>query len=53
MIEFIGTYLQLQSIIETHNLWLPKTRPIPDWTTSIFSSAETNDESRIPSGWAE
>jgi hypothetical protein len=31
--------LQLQSIITAHNQWLPKTRSIPYWTMSVFSSA--------------
>jgi hypothetical protein len=39
MIGFIGTSLQLQSIITDHDQWLPKTRSIPHWTTSVFSSA--------------
>jgi hypothetical protein len=26
----------------THNQWLPKTRSIPYWTTSVFSSAATD-----------
>jgi hypothetical protein len=34
MIGFIGTSLQLQSIITAHN--------IPYWTTSVFSSAVTD-----------
>jgi hypothetical protein len=38
MYEFIGTSLQLQSIITVHNAWLYKTRSIPYWTTSVFSS---------------
>jgi hypothetical protein len=42
MIGFIGTSLQLQSIITAHNQWLPKTRSILYWTTSIFSSAVTD-----------
>jgi hypothetical protein len=39
---FIGTSLQLQSIITAHNQWLPKTRSIPHWTTSVFSSTVTD-----------
>jgi hypothetical protein len=42
MIGFIDTSLQLQPIITAHNLWLPKTRPILYWTTSVFSSAVTD-----------
>jgi hypothetical protein len=34
--------LQLQSIITAHNQWLPKTRSIPYWTTSAFSSTVTD-----------
>jgi hypothetical protein len=41
MIGFIGTSLQLQSIMTAHNQWLPKTRSIPYWTTSVFSSTVT------------
>jgi hypothetical protein len=36
MTGFIGTSLQLQSIITVHNQWLSKTRSIPYWTTSVF-----------------
>jgi hypothetical protein len=42
MIGFIGTYLQLQSIITAHNQWLSKTRSIPYWTTGVFSSTVTD-----------
>jgi hypothetical protein len=38
MIGFIDTYLQLQSIMTARNQWLTKTRSIPCWTTSVFSS---------------
>jgi hypothetical protein len=34
--------LQLQFIITAHNQWLPKTRSIPYWTTSVFSSTATD-----------
>jgi hypothetical protein len=47
MVGFIDTSLQLQSILTAHNQWLSKTRSIPYWTTSVFSSAVTNDERRI------
>jgi hypothetical protein len=47
MIGFTGTSLQLQSIMTAHNQWLSKTRSVPYWTTSVFSSAVTNDERRI------
>jgi hypothetical protein len=39
---FIGTSLQLQSIITAHNRWLLTTRSIPYWTTSVFSSTVTS-----------
>jgi hypothetical protein len=42
MIGFIGTYLQLQSIMTAHHQWPSKTRSIPFWTTSVFSSTLTN-----------
>jgi hypothetical protein len=44
---FIDTSLQLQSIITAHNQWVSRTRSIPYWTTSVFSSTATNDERRI------
>jgi hypothetical protein len=44
--------LQLQSIIAADNQWLSKTRSIPYWTTSVFSSAVTNDERRITCDWS-
>jgi hypothetical protein len=47
MIGFIGTSLQLQSTITAHSQWLSTARSIPCWTTSVFSSAVTNDERRI------
>jgi hypothetical protein len=47
MIGFIGISLQLQSVTTAHNQWLSKTRSIPYWTTSVFSSTVTNDERRI------
>jgi hypothetical protein len=43
-IRFIGTSLQLQSIITAHSQWLPNTRSIPYWTTSVSSSNVMNDE---------
>jgi hypothetical protein len=42
MMGFIGTSLQLQSLITAHNQWLSETRSIPSWTTSVYSSAEAN-----------
>jgi hypothetical protein len=41
MIRFIGASLQLHPIITAHNQWLPKTRSIPYWTTSVFCSTVT------------
>jgi hypothetical protein len=34
--------LQLQSITRVHDQWLSKTRSIPYWTMSVFSSAVTD-----------
>jgi hypothetical protein len=48
MTGFIGTSLQLQSVMTAHNQWLSTTRSIPFWTTSVFSSTVTNGEWRIP-----
>jgi hypothetical protein len=42
MIEFIGTSSHLHSITTAHNQWLSRTRSIPHWTTSVFSSAVTD-----------
>jgi hypothetical protein len=42
MIGSIGASLQLQPIITAHNRRLSKTRSIPYWTTSVFSSAVTD-----------
>jgi hypothetical protein len=42
MSGFIGTSLQLQSIRTAHNHCLSKTRSIPYWTTSVFSSTLTD-----------
>jgi hypothetical protein len=36
--DLLALLLQLQSIITAHNQWLLKTRSIPYWTTSVFSS---------------
>jgi hypothetical protein len=36
MIGFIGSSLQLQSIMTAHNWWLSTTRSIPYWTPSFF-----------------
>jgi hypothetical protein len=35
-------YSYLQSITIAHNQWLSKTRSIPYWTTSVFSSTVTD-----------
>jgi hypothetical protein len=48
MIGFAGTSLQFKPIITAHNQWLPKTRSIPYWTMSVFSSTVTNHKRRIP-----
>jgi hypothetical protein len=42
MTGFIGISLQLQSIMSAHSQWLSKTRSIPYWTTSVFSSTVTD-----------
>jgi hypothetical protein len=42
MIGFIGTSLQLQSVMTVHNQWMLKTGFIPYRTTSAFSSAVTD-----------
>jgi hypothetical protein len=47
MIGFIGTSLQLQSIMTAHTQWLSKACSIVFWTTSVFSSTMTNDESLL------
>jgi hypothetical protein len=40
--RFIGTSLQLQPIVTAHSQRRSKTRSIPYWTTSVFSSAVTD-----------
>jgi hypothetical protein len=40
-LDLLAFLLQIQSIIRAHNQWLPKTRSIPYWTTSVFSSTVT------------
>jgi hypothetical protein len=40
--HFYYNYTYLQSIITAHNRWLPKTRSIPYWTTSVFSPTVTD-----------
>jgi hypothetical protein len=47
-LDLLVLLLELQLIITAHNRWLSKTRSIPYWTTSVFSSTVTNDERRIP-----
>jgi hypothetical protein len=42
MIGFIGTSLQLQSIITAHNQRLLTTRSIIYWTTSVFPFCVTD-----------
>jgi hypothetical protein len=51
MIGFIGTYLQLQSIMTAHSQWLPETHSIPHWTMSVSSSTVMNDERRTSPEW--
>jgi hypothetical protein len=41
-LDLLARLLQLQSSITAHNQWLPKTRSIPYWTTSFFSSVVTD-----------
>jgi hypothetical protein len=41
-LDLFCTALQLQSIIAAHNQWLSKTRSIPYWTTTVFSSTVTD-----------
>jgi hypothetical protein len=41
-LDLLALLLQLQSIIRAHKRWLPKTRSIPYWTTSVFSSTVTD-----------
>jgi hypothetical protein len=47
MIRFIDTSLQLLSIVTPHNQWLPKTRSIPYWTTSVFCGDWPGSDLRI------
>jgi hypothetical protein len=43
---------QLKSLITAHNRWLTKTRSIPSWTKSVFSSTVTDLlEWRLPYEW--
>jgi hypothetical protein len=45
-------YLQLQSLVTAYNRWLSKTRSIPSWTTSVFSSTATDlHEWRLSYEW--
>jgi hypothetical protein len=52
-LDLLALLLQLQPIITAHNQWLPKTRSIPYWTTSSFSSTVMNDDGRITYDWTE
>jgi hypothetical protein len=38
-LDLLTPFLQLQSIMTAHNLWLSETRSIPHWTASVFFSA--------------
>jgi hypothetical protein len=49
LLDLLALLLQLQQIISAQNQWLSKTRSIPHWTTSVFSSTATNGERKIPS----
>jgi hypothetical protein len=40
-LDLLALLLELQSIIKAHNQWHSKTRSIPYWTTSVFSSTVT------------
>jgi hypothetical protein len=50
-LDLLALLLQLRSTTTSHNQWLPKTRPIPYWNTSVFFSTVTNDERRISCDW--
>jgi hypothetical protein len=41
-LDLLALLLQLQPIITAHNQLLPKTRSVPYWTTSVFSSTVTD-----------
>jgi hypothetical protein len=41
-LDVLTPSLQLQSIITAHNQWLSKTRSVPYWTASVFSSTVTD-----------
>jgi hypothetical protein len=41
-LDLLALLLQLQSTITAHNQRLPKTRSVPYWTTSVFSSTVTD-----------
>jgi hypothetical protein len=46
-LDLLTPSLQLQPLITEHKQWLSKTRSIPYWSTSVFSSTVTNDERKI------
>jgi hypothetical protein len=46
-LDLLALLLQLQSVMTAHNQWLSKTRSIPYWITSVFSSTVMNDERLI------
>jgi hypothetical protein len=50
-LDLLALRLQLQSIITAQNQWPPKSRSIPYWTTTVFSSIVTNDEWKIACDW--
>jgi hypothetical protein len=41
-LDLLTHLLQLQPITTAHNQWLPKTRSVSYWTTSVFSSTVTD-----------
>jgi hypothetical protein len=41
-LDLLALLLQLQLIVLASNQWVSKTRPIPHWTTSVFSSTVTD-----------
>jgi hypothetical protein len=54
MTGFTGTSTHLQSITTAHNQWLLTIHSTSYWTTSVFSSTLTNEESLpIEISWTE
>jgi hypothetical protein len=46
-LNLLAFLLQLRPIMAVHNQWPSKTRSIPCWTASVFSSATMNGEHRV------